>query len=184
VADYSSGLPEVRHGAAEVQKALGYRFVVEEARYTEVFKDTLKVSIDIINTGSSPFYYDWPVQFSLLKDGRQVYKYIHRDFPISSIMPGDDWNRETRKYDTAPQKYTIDAEFIVSGFEEGDYMLCVTIPEPNGGFPGLRFANENYTDFCMTPLGWVGIGKAPDKHGLDGYQMKDQAEDDMFFRPR
>ena len=184
VADYSSGLPEVREGAAEVQKALGYRFVINEATYTESYEDTFKVSLEVTNTGSSPLYYDWPIQFSLLADGKIRFKYTLNDFPLSSIMPGDDWNRETRAYDTAPESYTITAEFPVTGLEDGDYMLCVSVPEPNGGIPALRFANENYTVFAMTPLGWIGVGKSPDRHGLEGCEFKSQSEDDLFFRPR
>jgi hypothetical protein len=183
VADYTAAIPEVRAGAAEVQKALGYRFVIVEATYTEVFDEVMKVSVDVVNTGSSPMYYDWPLQFTLLRDGRVQYRYTHRDFPISSIMPGDNWNRETRRYDLAPERYTISVEFPVSGLETGDYMLCVSIPEPDGGVPGLRFANENYTLFGFTPLGWVGVGKPPDNHGLDGFEFSSQSEDDLFFRP-
>jgi hypothetical protein len=144
----------------------------------------MKVSLEVVNVGSSPMYYDWPIQFTLLQEGRVRFRYVYDGFAISTVMPGDKWNRETRRYDQAPERYTIYAEFPVTGMDAGDYMLCVSIPDPNGGVPGLRFANLNYTNFGFTPLGWVGIGKAPDKSGLDGFEFGSHAQDDLFFRPR
>ena len=47
---------------------MGYRFVLSNFSYPTSTKpdEPFKISFDVTNTGSSPFYYDWPVEISLL----------------------------------------------------------------------------------------------------------------------
>jgi hypothetical protein len=51
-------------GAEEIQKAFGYRFVLDEVRFS--LDNSLNIEFDVTNTGSAPFYYNWPVEVALL----------------------------------------------------------------------------------------------------------------------
>jgi hypothetical protein len=68
VANYDASDPKVQEGAEQVQKAFGYRFVVDEVRYPPVLSAdrTFTVTFSVHNAGSAPFYYNWPVEISLL----------------------------------------------------------------------------------------------------------------------
>lgn len=184
VADYNTLDEAVAAGAAEVQKVLGYRFVIRSAEYTDTVQDTLEVRIKVENTGSSPFYYDWPIEFCLIKDGKIAFRHKQQGFALSSVMPGDDWDKTEQRYRQAPLAYEITDRFDISGLAPGDYMLCVGILDPGGGVPNPRFANESYTVFGKTALGWVGVGAPPAKAGLDGYTFASFTEDDIIFKSR
>ncbi len=68
IANYDNSKEEVRKGADEVQKAFGYRFVLNE--FTCVrridFGKPFSISFSVINTGSAPVYENRPIEFSLL----------------------------------------------------------------------------------------------------------------------
>ncbi len=64
ISNYDTNNPDAVAGAEEIQKAIGYRYVLNEVRLT--MDDSLAVSFDVTNEGSAPFYYDWPVEVSLL----------------------------------------------------------------------------------------------------------------------
>jgi len=177
VADYKSDDPEVLNGADLVQKALGYRFVINSAEFTDTVSDLEKgyinVRMFVQNVGSAPFYYNWPIELSLMRDGEIFAGYLVDDFDISKVMPGQVWNEEEQKYDIPAPVYEIKAAVPISslGAASGDYMLCAAIPDPSGGLPVLRFANENHTKNDRTPLGWIGIGIPSVNKGLDGFGL-------------
>jgi hypothetical protein len=66
--NYDESDREVLAGAAEVQKAFGYRFVLDSVSYPHSAKPDgkLTVKMTVRNTGSAPFYLDWPVAVALL----------------------------------------------------------------------------------------------------------------------
>jgi hypothetical protein len=68
VSDYDAKNPKAAANARRIQKALGYRFVLDEVRYPRRIEAgrQFAVSFSVRNTGSSPFYYRWPVELSLL----------------------------------------------------------------------------------------------------------------------
>jgi hypothetical protein len=155
VADYSPHDPLISGNAALMQKALGYRFVVTSAMYPPSVEPgrRLPVALTVTNVGSAPFYYQWPVQLSLLDDSRRLVfsDYIHVD--IRNWTPG-------RTYKV------IDTFEIPEDLAPGEYIIALAVLDPAGFVPSLRFANKNYYSGGYTPLGRIGIGIEIDSHGL------------------
>ena len=60
--------PEFRKNAEILQKAMGYRFIINEFSYPKEIKvgAQFPISFKVVNSGSSPFYYNWPVEVALL----------------------------------------------------------------------------------------------------------------------
>jgi hypothetical protein len=162
---YDAGNSSVSQGAALMQKELGYRFVINQATFSGSVQPggALNVSFQVANKGSAPFYYDWPVEASLLRSDRTVaWKGIFNNADIRNWMPGDNWNSTTRQYNQAPAVQQVSGEFdIPSNMPAGTYTLALSILDPYGYKPSARFANTNYYTGGRTPLGKVGIGMDP-----------------------
>ncbi|MEK4274528.1 DUF4832 domain-containing protein [Paenibacillus sp. FSL R7-0026] len=162
---YDAKNSAVSQGAALMQKELGYRFVINQATFSENVQpgEKMKVSFQVVNKGSAPFYYKWPVEASLLRSDRTVaWKGIFNNEDIRNWMPGDDWNSSTRQYDQTPSDQQVSGEFdIPSNLPAGTYTLALSILDPYGNRPSARFANANYYTGGRTPLGKVGIGMDP-----------------------
>lgn len=166
VANYDASDPLVRAGAEEVQKTFGYRFVIEEVRYDSVVQpgEMFAVSFSVQNTGSAPFYYNWPIEVSLLaRESREVvWKDTFGGVDIRTWLPGDQWNKDSRRYDVGPVMHEARGVFnLPSGVPSGEYVLALAILDPAGMLPAVRFAIENYFVGGRHPIGTVGVGRAP-----------------------
>ena len=154
---------EFMQKASELQKAMGYRYVIDEAEYDAqlVEGEPFKLRFTVRNTGSSPFYYDWPVEVALLDaDTREVVeKKVIDDVRITEWMPGEDWNVEDGAYSVAPPRYTVEAEIVHSIRHRGKFIVALAVLDPAGMMPSLRFANTNYFTGGWTPLGYVSMGE-------------------------
>lgn len=166
ISSYDQGNETVSAGAELVQKALGYRFVLPEVTYPKrIDADTaLTVSFKVKNTGSSPLYYNWPVEVSLLdaKTKQPVWKSCYTDLDIRNWMPGDKWDDEKDAYAVPPELYTVSQSFVVSGVPSGEYIMSLAILDPAGGRPSVRFAIKNYFNGGRHPLGRVGVNQEID----------------------
>lgn len=162
---YDAGNSAVSQGAALMQKEFGYRFVINQATFSGSVQpgELMDVSFQVVNKGAAPFYYDWPVEASLLRSDRTVaWKGLFNNVDIRSWMPGDDWNSSTRQYNQAPAVHQVSGTFeIPANMPAGTYTLALSILDPYGYKPSARFANTNYYTGGRTPLGNVGIGMAP-----------------------
>ncbi|MCK9860036.1 DUF4832 domain-containing protein [Paenibacillus sp. ATY16] len=162
---YDANNSAVSQGAALMQKEFGYRFVINQATYSGSVQPggSMNVSFSVVNKGSAPFYYNWPVEASLLRSDRTVaWKGIFSGTDIRNWMPGDDWNAATRQYNQAPAVQQVSGAFTIpSNMAVGTYTLALTILDPAGYKPSARFANSNYYTGGRTPLGKVGIGMDP-----------------------
>ncbi len=182
VASYNAADPLVQAGAQEVQKAFGYRFVIEQVRYdaTVAPGQVFHVSFAVRNTGSAPFYYDWPVEVSLLDSVSRevVWKDTFKGVDIRSWLPGDRWRKETKRYDIEAATYDVGGSFAMpSDLPRGDYVLALAIPDPAGMVPSVRFAIENYFIGGRHPIGLVGVGKVPPSTELDPASFDDPSQD-------
>ena len=66
-------------------------------------------------------------------------------------MPGDNWSVDEHKYQIAPPTYHIRKNISIDApIAKGKYILALTVLDPAGMQPSLRFANENY----------IGIGES------------------------
>lgn len=163
--------PEVLDHAGDIQKALGYRYVLKKAKYdAEINKgNPWKIDFTVVNTGSSPFYYRWPVEVSLLDkvSHKQVWRCVFNNADIREWLPGEDWNPERQEYRVAPKEFHIQGTFDLSDVTAGEYIVALSILDPAGNLPSVRFANENYLNGGYTILGYVGCGKRISKPELD-----------------
>lgn len=164
IANYDHSDERVRAGAEQVQKALGYRFVITEVSYPKRINtdDKFTVSFRVKNTGSSPFYYHWPVELSLLdpETKQVVWEKQCSDVDIRNWMPGDKWNESTNTYEIPAESILVNQTFQLSEeFNPGEYILALAILDPAGELPCVRFAIENYYTGGRHPIGKVGINQ-------------------------
>lgn len=162
---------------ALVQKAMGYRYVLDKASYPARIDNGRKWKIDfsLVNTGSSPFYYSWPVEVALLdsKTHKKVWGGVIENVDIATWMPGEQWSVEEDKYLIAPEKYEINGTLSFDGVPEGEYIMALAILDPAGNVPSVRFANTNYMEGGYTVLGYVGVGCNVDDPRIDAAQFDD-----------
>jgi hypothetical protein len=189
VSNYDRSNPAAAQGAARVQEAFGYRFVLGEVRYPAEVKDdrTLTVSFTVRNKGAAPFYFRWPVEVSLLDPAtrRPVWKDCFADVDIRQWAPGDfsdkgkgrvlgDKNTTSFEWDTGidydiPAKpVTIQGAFTLPRtISRGTYILALAILDPAGDVPSVRFATTQYFDGGRHPVGLIGIDQTVAAPTLD-----------------
>ncbi|NOV04807.1 DUF4832 domain-containing protein [Paenibacillus planticolens] len=169
ISDYNAGNSSVEAGATAMQRVLGYRFLINQATFSGNVSPggAMTVSLNVVNKGSSPMYYKWPVEASLLRADRSVAWTGTFNTDITSWLPGTNWNASSRAYANAPAVNTVAGTFTIpSNLPVGTYTLAVSVLDPAGNKPSLRFANTNYYTGGRTPLGKVGIGQDPSDQNL------------------
>ena len=163
--------PELWEMSTAIQNALGYTFTVREAEMpAQLWQNKLKLSITIDNTGTTPLYYQWPLQVALLDpDTRQpVWSTSWPELDIRKWLPS-----EVQK---------LEHTFQISDIPDGQYIVAITILDPAGMVPAVRFANKNYFSGGYTPLGIVGKGNNPSEFKVQGFD--DIAEDrSLYYLP-
>ena len=180
VADYDQTDPVARTGAEEVQKAFGYRFVLEQVRYPRRIDpgESFAVTFQVVNTGSAPFYYDWPVELSLLEPdtSRPIWRGRFESADIRTWMPGDHWDSLRKAYNQPAVPNTVRGSFTLDRtVAPGQYRLAIAILDPAGDVPSLRMAIENHVIGGRHPVGAIGVGMRP---------MTAQLESADFVDPR
>lgn len=170
ISDYNQSNDSVRAGAAIVQKILGYRFVISEVNYPKKIDaaTNFTISFKVKNTGSSPFYYNWPVEVSLLdpKTKLPIWKQTCNNLDIRSWLPGDKWDSKKQTYTVAADEQTIKQTFNLTEVPLGEYILALAILDPAGNRPSVRFAIKNYYNGGRHPIGKVGIEKNIDSFSI------------------
>lgn len=161
VADYNQNNAQARSGAEEVQKVFGYRYVIDEVVFPERIEigEDFTVSFSGRNTGSAPFYYDWPVELALMDINRDVvWKGTFKDVDIRAWMPGDKWKRSESTYLVPVEPFTAQGTFRIHDLPKGEYILTLAVLDPSGMAPSLRFAINNYFKGGRHPIGTIGVG--------------------------
>lgn len=154
--------PEFQKNANIMQKAMGYRFVIKAFSYPQNIskKKSFNISFKVQNTGSSPFYYNWPVELSILDTNthKKIWSKILDNVNISEWMPGENWDAISNKYRIAPKTYNIESTLkLDKNIPDGKYIVSVSILDPAGMLPSLRFANTNYFLGGIHPMGYIGL---------------------------
>jgi hypothetical protein len=175
ISSYDQSDPEVMRGADAVQRALGYRFVVEKFAYTPVVAPdgVFSLNFTIKNTGSAPFYENWPVFVNFLDpETRQVvWREQLKDVDIRAWLPGDNWDRVSQVYQEAPASYSVSAAIALpegAHLPHGPYIVALSIPDPAGWSPGVRLAVRNYFVGDFHPLGNFSYAvPAPSTYKID-----------------
>jgi hypothetical protein len=138
------------------------------------------VSFSVVNKGSSPFYYDWPVEISLLdsKTHEVVWTKVLEDVKISEWLPGDKWNSTTNSYREEAKVYTVNRKLVIdNNIDPGEYIIAISILDPSGMLPSVRFATRNYFNGGRHPMGKVGVDKSIDNYIIESKLFDDIASD-------
>ena len=150
IANYDQHKPAVQAGAEEVQKAFGYRFVLEEFSFSPVVRNLgdLRIKLQVRNTGSAPFYQDWPLRLNLLDplSRRLVWSQEIENVDIRHWLPGDGWDESMGRYRVLlkPILLILQSPSLIIKLPRGEYVLALSIPDPDLEELGLRFAIQNY----------------------------------------
>jgi hypothetical protein len=161
VADYDQNNSAARAGAEEVQKVFGYRYVIDQVSYPSRIEKGQEFTVSFTgrNTGSALFYYDWPVELSLLDEFNTVVWSADFDsVDIRTWMPGDKWEKSESMYSVPVESFQAKGTFILDGnISTGQYKLALAVLDPAGRWPSLRFAIKNYIKGGRHPIGYIGV---------------------------
>lgn len=181
IADYDREDAAAREGAEAVQRALGYRFLLERVAFTPRVRpgDRLRVTFRVRNVGSAPFYEDWPVEAALLdrETRRPVWRGRFEGVDLRRWLPGDGWTEPEwvpipqwpRKapregWSSSPPSWREPPEareesgsFAVR-VPDGTYLLTLAVLDPAGERPSLRLATRWCLEGGRHPVGLVAVG--------------------------
>ncbi len=174
--------PEFVPLADLIQRSLGYRYVLSEFRYPKQIKTGIpfEIQFELTNEGSSPFYYDWPVEISLLNaiTHEKVWGETLDSVKISEWMPGENWSVDNNAYLNKPNLYRINESLLLSkDLAPGKYILAISILDPAGMLPSIRFANTNYFRGGYFPIGYIGLEDEIGEFGVNVEEFEDLQND-------
>ncbi len=181
IENYDTSNAAARAGADLIQQAFGYRYILEKAAFTaSVTHGILRVVLQVKNTGSAPFYYDWPLEAALLdpQDRRVVWRQTFPGIDLRDWLPGDGWTppqwlstssatkSEPDKnwmdgipgWATPPKTYQVSGDFRLT-IPTGRYLLALAVLDPAGQLPSLRFATSQYFKGGRHPIGMVAVNQ-------------------------
>ncbi len=185
--NYDASNREVLAGAAELQKAFGYRFVLDSAGYPLAVQpgEKLTVKLTVRNTGSAPFYLDWPVAVGLLDPvtKKPVWSAPLREVDLRKWLPGEDWDSTAFAYRRPAVPHHNEGQAkLREDIKPGQYLIALAILDRQGGMmPSARFAMANYFRGGWHPLGFIGIGEAPVEAALKDMKFDSPAFDESLF---
>jgi uncharacterized repeat protein (TIGR02543 family) len=173
--------------ASIMQNEFGYRFLLSE--FTSQTRtepgSKLDFSFKVTNTASAPFYYKWPVAVVLIDETtRQIKeKIIIPDIDITKWLPGDKYSYTTRTYQTPAVTHTVSGSATIPAtLPKGNYLVGISILEPNSKSPGIFFAVENFFKESQTqPLVRIGIGENAVANTLDGVRFDNPKTNDTRY---
>ena len=115
----------------------------------------------------------------LAPQSREVlWKDTFKDLDIRTWLPGDQWSKQTQKYDVGPKTYEVrGVSAVPPALPQGEYVVALAILDPAGMLPAVRFAIENYFTGGRHPIGLVGVGKASLSAELAPTSFDDSAQD-------
>lgn len=186
ISNYNASDREVLAGAAELQKTFGYRFVLDSASYPLVVQPgkKLTVKLTVRNTGSAPFYLDWPVAMALLDPAtkKPVWSAPLAGVEIRKWLPGEDWDGAAFAYRRPAVPHREEGHATLpQDIKPGHYILALAILDRQGGMtPSARFAMVNYFRGGWHPLGFIGVGQAPAEVALKNMDFDSPAFDDSL----
>ncbi len=186
ISNYDDSDREVLAGAAELQKAFGYRFVLDSASYPLAVPPgkTLTVKLSVRNTGSAPFCLDWPVGVALLDPAtkKPVWSAPLAGLDIRKWLPGEDWDSAAFAYRRPAVPHHDEGQATLpADIKPGQYIVALALLDRQGGMmPSGRFAIENYFRGGWHPLGFIGVGEAPKEAAFKNVNFDSPAFDDSL----
>ena len=186
ISGYSKTDPNAAAGAEEVQRAFGYRYLLNEVKYPAMLTSGAEFSVQfkVINVGSAPFYYNWPVEISLLNPTTKavVWKGNFAGCDIRNWLSGDQYNSTTNVYTVPAVANIVSGTFQLPGsIANGEYILALAILDPSGNLPSVRFETVNYFNGGRHPIGKIGVGILPSQYQLSPSLFNDPAADRSLY---
>jgi hypothetical protein len=186
ISGYTKTNPTVAAGAEEVQRAFGYRYVLNEVKYPAVLAPGAEFAVQfkVTNVGSAPFYYNWPVEISLLNPTTKavVWQDTFDGCDIRNWLSGDQYNSTTRTYTVPAVANTVSGTFqLPSNIANGEYILALAILDPAGNLPSVRFETVNYFNGGRHPIGYTGVNVTPGQTQLSPGLLDDPAGDTSLY---
>jgi hypothetical protein len=185
IANYDQDNEWVSAGAEIMQKAFGYRFVINEVTYPKTInnEEPFTFSFKVKNTGSTPFYYNWPLEASLLDPvtKRVVWKQTFSNVDIRTWLPGEEWDDSANDYTVPANNYTINQTMTMADVAPGEYIFALAILDPAGNLPAARFAIKNYVKEGRHPIGKVGVDQEMDSFVLSGFDDI-QSDTSLYYK--
>jgi hypothetical protein len=186
ISAYSKTDPAAVAGAEEIQRAFGYRYLLNEVKYPAVLTPGAEFSVQfkVTNVGSAPFYYKWPVEISLLNPATKAVVW-HDTFDgcdIRNWLSGDQYNSTTRVYTVPAIASTVSGTFqLPTGIANGEYIIALAILDPAGMLPSARFSTVNYFNGGRHPIGYTGVNVIPSQTQLSPSLFNDIAADRSLY---
>ncbi len=136
-------VPSALKRAKEQSRQLGYEFHVSRASITATLADQpIVIGASLRNTGVAPFYYDWPLELTVIDATDQRIHDVRPKWSLTGLLPGDPDRQWTH-------------EIPAKTLPPGSYRLLLRVVNPlKGGIP-LRFAN---TLQDANRDGWLTLG--------------------------
>jgi hypothetical protein len=135
-------VPEDRRRRAEEEvRRMGYEFHATTFERGPEQSGRIPVAVTIENRGVAPFYADWPVEFGLITEAREVVP-IPIEGTLAGLLPGDPPRRWSASIDAA-------------ALPEGGATLALRVPNPMPNGLPVRFANRSQD---RDRDGWLSLG--------------------------
>jgi hypothetical protein len=203
IGDYDPADRRAAAGAARLQTALGYRFVLDHVAFTPTVAASGKLHVEfaVHNVGSAPFYYRWPVEASLLDehDRHVVWHGIFATADIRDWQPGRSiiapkWTHQTdsdlaralwpdeeiKEWSEPPAVHQVTGDFQPN-VPAGRYVLALSILDPAGMVPAVGFATTQYWRGGRHPVGLIGFGTATGGKLSPGLSFDPQLSDQTLY---
>jgi hypothetical protein len=142
------------------------------------------------NTRSSPMYYNWPVELSLLDPAskKPVFAAVFANVDLRTWLPGTNWQYNAGNpsvagagYQTPAVPNTVRGTFTLPpSVHTGEYIVALAVLDPAGMKPGLRFSIVNYFNGGRHPLGLIGVGRDVANPVLNAASFDDPAQDNSL----
>lgn len=150
--------------AMNVLRKFGYNLVVRNAYFNNSTSESMKVGVQIENTGVAPFYYGpdmWPVILGLKNANGEIVHSWQTDWNLMEVKPSTiralpEWNIPgDPEYIDIAEPYYFDTSISLSGIAAGGYTLVMRVRNPLELLKKEDLADHN--DFSWQPY------KAPKK---------------------
>lgn len=124
-------------------RQMGYEFYITNAALVDAsVSGPLNVSLQILNRGVAPFYYNWPVQLGVLNSNSTLVQNWTTPWRLSSLLPG------TNTVLTCTQSN--------HQLSVGRYKLLMQVPNPMTNGAPVKFADQSQ-DADLS--GWLTLGQ-------------------------
>ncbi len=132
--------PEYDVNVEAMSRIIGWRYALESITQISTAKAGDRLVLELVwnNRGVSPFYYPWPLEWSLVDEAGKVVYAQRGELDIRTLLPG--------------RKRTGETLLLPSDLPQGTYRLCVAVLDVDTGVPSMRLALAGGGEDLRYPL--------------------------------